>query len=789
MKRNAARHTDSGVAYDVRPTDARRRDRSPCPATAVAAVLATGVAGTLAPALAHAQTATPRAVADSRLEDVVVTAQRREQSVQDVGIAVTAVTGEQLADRGITSINDLERLAPSLNVIPQFGGGQAQFIIRGVGFADYATLNSPTVGVYLDEVAFPLPVMTQGQLFDVQRVEVLRGPQGTLYGRNTTGGAVNFVTNRPTDEFSAGITAEAGNYDHVRAEGFVSGPLGDELRVRLAAVTQQGGAWRRNRVRGEKLGDADQTAVRAIAEWQATENFTAALTLRYGQNRGDGAGAYLLGRQSTRLPGVPALPADADPRNTGWGTSAAFAQLLGITPTTKPFRDDDQFAASLRLDWNVGFGRLTSLTSHETMDRREYDDWDGSANALSEVWFASDIAVTQQELRLASNDDAALQWVAGFYYSKEELDEEYWSNFTDSLGLYAQTPYSSRAETASVFGQLEYRLTDALNLVFGLRYEDESRELRGLSTRGVVPVSPPVVIPFVTNADRDTDMQEVSGKAGLEYRVTPDVLLYGTVSRGVKSGGFTAYNTTANLPPSNPADPLRPFEPEVLWSYEAGLKGEFADGRVQLSAAAFWYDYRDQQVLSVVVDPVNGPIGRIVNAPKSEIYGGEFELLAQPTDGLRLRAALAYSEGTYREFQDVDVAASSVGPPYRTVPLDRSGEDLDFPNLTFNGSIAYAIPLAGYTLEPELAYSYRDELTSVLVSPTRGRIYDVGAYGLLDARLTLQPASGGPWSVTLYGRNLADEEYDVTRNFFLPDNSIGIAGAPRTYGIRVSWGI
>jgi len=347
--------------------------------------------------------------------------------------------------------------------------------------------------------------------------------------------------------------------------------------------------------------------------------------------------------------------------------------------------------------------------------------------------------------------------------------------------------FRSRAETKSVFGQIEYRFTDALNFIFGLRYEDEQRELRNLTTRGIVPIVPPLVIPFVTNANRDTDMSEVSGKAGLEFRLSPDALLYGTISRGVKSGGFTAYNTTANLPPSNPADPLRPFSPEILWSYEVGAKTEFGDGRVQLNGALFYYDYRDQQVLSVVVDPVNGPIGRIVNAPKSEIYGGEFELLAQPVDGLRLRAALAYSEGTYRDFQDVDVAASSVGPPFRSVPLDRSGDDLGFPNLTFNASVAYAFPLGGYTLEPELAYSYRDKLTSVLVSPTLGRIYDVDAYGLLDARVTLAPASGGPWSVTLYGRNLADEEYDVTRNFFLPDNAIGIAGAPRTYGIRVSW--
>jgi outer membrane receptor protein involved in Fe transport len=746
-----------------------------------------GVLSLAGPTPAHAQAAAARAAEQNRLEDIVVTAQRREQAAQDVGIAITAVTGEELANRGITSVNELERLAPGLNVIPQFGGGQPQFIIRGVGFADYATLNSPTVGVYLNEVAFPLPVMTQGQLFDLERVEVLRGPQGTLYGRNTTGGAVNFVTSKPTDEFSAGATVEAGRWSWWRVEGFVSGGITDALRVRVAAVTEQGGAWQTNRVTGEDLGDADRIAVRAIAELDATENFTATFTISYGQDQSDGAGAYLLGTQATVLPGVTPARADADLTRTGWGTGAAFANLLGIAPNARPFRDNDQLGLALRLDWNLGIGTLTSITSRETMDRREYNDWDGSANALSEVFFGSDITVTQQELRLASHDGGALRWVAGAYYSKEKLDEEYWSNFTDSLGLYAQTPYGARADTKSVFGQLEWRFTDALNLIAGLRYEDEQRELRDLSTRGIVPGNPPFVIPFVTNANRDLDMSEVSGKLGLEYRLTPDALLYGTISRGVKSGGFTAYNTTANLPPSNPADPLRPFEPETLLAYEVGAKSTLADGRMQLNGAVFYYDYRDQQVLSVVVDPVNGPIGRIVNAPKSEIYGGEVEALWQPVDPLRVRFALAYSEGTYREFLDVDVAASSVGPPFRSVPLDRSGEDLGFPNLTFNGSVAYLVPLGGYTLEPELAYSYRDELTSVLVSPTRGRIYDVDSYGLLDARLTLQPAAGGPWSVTLFAQNLTDEEFDVTRNFFLPDNSIGIAGRPRFYGVRVGW--
>jgi iron complex outermembrane receptor protein len=734
---------------------------------------------------ARAETAPTPAAEAGRLEEVIVTAQRREQSAQEVGIALTPLSGQELADRGIASVNAIQRLAPSLNVIPQFGGGQPQFIIRGVGFADYATLNSPTVGVYVDEVAYPIPVMTQGELFDLERVEVLRGPQGTLYGRNTTGGAINFITAKPSDTVAAGVSLDGGRYSHYRVEGFVSGPVTQGFRVRLSAVTDRGGAWQHNRMTGGKLGDADRSSVRAIADLDVSESFRSELTLRYGRDQSDGAGAYLLGTQHFALPGVPALPADTDHALTGWGTSAAFARLLGISTTTRPFRDNTTGGAALRLAWQLPVASLTSITSYDKLDRREYNDWDGSTNALSETYFGSKASVSAEELRLASSGDAPDRWLAGFYYSREKLDEKYYSDFMQSIGLYALTPYSAGAETKSIFGQNEYRLNDSLNLVVGLRYEDESRHLDHLSTTGVIPGV--VTRPFVVDKSRYTQMRQATGKLEVEYRPVTDAMLYVTLSRGVKSGGFTAYNTTVDKPSTDPFDPLRPFRPETLWSYELGVKSELSDHRLQLNAAVFYYDYKDQQVLSVVVDPANGPIGRIVNAPKSEIYGGELELLWKPVAELRIRQALGYAKGKYTHFLDVDVAASSVGPPFHLVPLDRSGQELGFPKLTYSGSISYSLPLGPLTLEPEIALTYRDTLTSVLVSPTQGHLYDVAPYGLVDARVTLAPRSGGPWTIGMYGNNIANKQYDVTRNFFLPDNSIGIAGMPATYGARFTY--
>ncbi|VTO13132.1 TonB-dependent receptor plug domain-containing protein [Brevundimonas vancanneytii] len=196
----------------------------------------------------------PDEPAATTVDEVIVTAQRREQAAQDVGIALSVLSGESLTQQGVTNVNQLQNATPNLEVEPAFGGGAAQFRMRGVGFQDYASNNSPTVGVYVNEVAYPVPVMTQGLIFDIDRVEVLRGPQGTLYGRNTTGGAISFVTKRPTEELSAGLMTEWGSHNLFRGEGYVSGPLADTLRGRLAVSTEQGGAWQRNRDTGGKPG-------------------------------------------------------------------------------------------------------------------------------------------------------------------------------------------------------------------------------------------------------------------------------------------------------------------------------------------------------------------------------------------------------------------------------------------------------------------------------------------------------------------------------------------------------
>src|SRR5882672_5052246 len=228
------------------------------------------------------------------LEEVVVTAQRREESAQNVGIAISVLSGQSLADKSITNVVDLQNAIPSLQVEPAFGGGQPQYRIRGVGFLDYTSNNASPIGVSVDDVAFALPIQTAGQLFDIDRIEVLRGPQGTLYGRNTTGGQINFITNRPTAETHAGITAEYGSHNEFMAEAFLSGTLVEGLTGRLSVATEQGGAWQRDRLSGASLGAKDKAAVRAQLEFAPSETFNFRLVGHFADDKSDETGLHLI---------------------------------------------------------------------------------------------------------------------------------------------------------------------------------------------------------------------------------------------------------------------------------------------------------------------------------------------------------------------------------------------------------------------------------------------------------------------------------------------------------------
>ncbi|MES1199990.1 MAG: TonB-dependent receptor [Pseudomonadota bacterium] len=726
----------------------------------------------LAVAASLSSVADAQQAADS--DEIIVTAQRRAQNSQDIGVALSVVSGQDLQNKGVTTVNGLQNITPSLSVESQFGGGQPSYSLRGVGFRDYASNNAPTVGVYVDDVAYTLPITTQGVLYDIQRVEVLRGPQGTLYGRNTTGGAINVITARPTQQFSTGFNVEYGNYNALSGEGFISGPLGGGAAARLSVVTEQGGAWQVNREDGRHLGDADRSAARLQVEFPANDRLQFLVNIHGSTDQSDGLGLRLFKDSTGPNAVAPAHGWD----QTSWGFSPAFAAEHGFQPNSKPFRDNTGLGGSVTTTYDFDGATLTDILSNETFNRHELDDWDALPNAIAGVYFVSDTNVTQNELRLASKGDNVFDWIVGLYYGHEDLKDLYASDFVDSFGPSAtlDVPYHQVVNTEAAFGQVEYQATPRLNLTAGARYEHERRELKDFQTL----FGGASVIGTINN---ETGFDRITGRLAAEYRVADNVLAYASVSRGVKSGGFTAYNSFT-------PDAVSAFRPEQLTAYEAGFKSDLAGRTLRLNGSIFYYDYKDQQVQNGVFLPDPPPpraIGRISNAPKSEIYGAELELDWQPVQHFNITQSLGYAHGEFREFTILDIAASQAAG----VPVGRNakGERLGPPELTYSGAFTYdgaLSPSWGWT--GGIDYSYRSDTDPPLLKPASGEGYGVPAYWLVNANFSVHPTESG-WEFGLWGRNILNEHYDLTRNFFagVDWSPIAAPGEPATYGVRISY--
>lgn len=736
------------------------------------------VLGSVAISLHAASFAGPAAPASANdaggLGEVVVTAQRRQESAQDVGIALSVLTGQSLADKALTNVVDLQNAIPSLQVEPAFGSGQPQYRIRGVGFLDYTSNNASPVGVSMDDVAFALPIQTQGQLFDIDRIEVLRGPQGTLYGRNTTGGQINFIGNRPTSDRHAGFTAEYGSHNQANAEGYVSGPITDGLLGRLSVAIEQGGAWQRNRDTGQSLGNKNKIAGRGQLAWNPSQAIDIRLDVHLSQDKSDETGLHLLKAYTPYNAGAggPAIPADTSRYATGWRLDPVFAKIIGIDAASKPGADNSNDGVDLTANFDFGGAKLTSITAYNKMIRREYGDWDATRYYDSDEYFRSDLNVFSQELRIASSGPGPLGWVGGVFYSDQNLDENFYSDFSDAnIGFPAGTTpqivltqYGQKANSFGEFGQVSYRFNGAFKATLGVREDHETRELVNLNT-GVL-AGPP--IPSFTGRALNGSITSnlPSGKVELDYTPVDKTLIYWSISRGVKSGGFTAHNTTT-------APAADPFEPEKLTAYEIGVKSDVT-GDLRIDAAVFYYRYKDQQILGKVLDATSQSyIGRFGNAD-SRIGGGEAELEWRPLAGLSVSQYAGFVQGYYTG----RILDSS------TPPADYDGRPLSVPKWSYGGDVSYAWSVGGYKITAESNYSYHGTYSQFYLLGSSD--FTIPKYWLANANVSLSPASGATWAVTLWGRNIFDKAYDITRNFFLPGTEVAQAGEPATVGIRVS---
>jgi iron complex outermembrane receptor protein len=790
------------------------------------------VAGSLVAltSLAHA------ADEQSIIQEVVVTAQKREQAINDVPITISAYAGSAIQDLGIRSAEDLGMLTPGLEVSSAGGVGTKVWTIRGVGFNDYSTGASSTVGVYIDEVALPYPVMLTGTFFDVDRIEVVKGPQGDLFGRNTTAGQVSVISRRPTQQLDAGVRLGYARYETADFEGFLSGPLSTTVRARVAAaVTSSGEGWQRSFTRpDDKLGEIDRMAVRTILEWDASDDAELRLIMRLNKDESDNlAPSAFDGREV----GLPFATRRGAPFNTAGelepsvpfsdGRNGIADWTNGPGNALRPRRDNELRGATGRLAWQIGAVELVAVTGYDEFERRETNDWDGTALLDSSNINVTDIDSFSQELRLSGSGER-LTWVAGLYYSADDLAESY--NYFFGEGRFGinqiDTSYVQETTSTAAFAHLEFALTDRLQAVVGMRYTQEDREWTGctydvspadlpvagvpvsfflnniINGPGVItpngllndafnfPNGLPAVTPLQPNScttfndlpgtpgagqygvfSREISADEPMWKAGLSFRPDDDVLLYGSVSQGFKSGGFNGAN-------SNTHSQLVPYGIEQLLAYEIGAKATF--GSLQLNGAVFYYDYEDKQEADLAVTPV-GNITGVSNVPQSEVRGAELELAWAPTDPLRIHAAMSYLDTEITQWRPVDNLASTFPTIVR---FDASGREL--PNaseLSGNLLVSYAIPLGRYSLTPAVDVLYRGSASGDIV-PENYR----DSYTLAGARLALADADDESWRIQLWVRNLLDEDYYVSGqtggNFTVTRTS----GMPRTWGLTVEYG-
>jgi len=450
------------------------------------------------------------AESENVIQEIVVTAQKRSESAQDVGISLKAFTGEQLADKGVATAEDLALYTPGLTVNETAATGVPVYTIRGVGFQDYSTAASSTVGLYFDEVAMPYTVMSRGAVFDIQRVEVLKGPQGDLYGRNTTAGQINYISNLPTKDFQADVKLGYSSFQTVDASGYVSGPLTDNLRARFAfTTTQSNEGWQRSLTRDDELGKKNMIAVRGMLESDLGP-VNALLRVQYIKDKSDNKAntAYdgrIIGLPEFFAPYHGLLPYAISGTTPPWFSTGnnrvadwtnSYTDPNGVTYNLRPRRDNDLTSVSLKLSWPLSDSlSLTSVTGYDKFKRFETNDWDGMAINDSSNINTSNIKVFSQELRI-NGTGQKLNWVGGLYYSDDTVDEFYNYFMSDSLygnggadfGIapFDATPiyqlhtmYTQKTTSAAAFGHVEYNITDAFKVTGGLRYTDEKRKWSG----------------------------------------------------------------------------------------------------------------------------------------------------------------------------------------------------------------------------------------------------------------------------------------------------------------------
>lgn len=739
------------------------------------------------------------------VQEIVVTANKREETANSVPMSITAATGEVLERQGIDQPRDLVKITPSFTYADSYVGSPI-FTLRGVGFSDISLGGRPTVSIYIDEAPLPFSIITRGASLDLERVEVLKGPQGTLFGQNATGGAINYIAAKPTDTLEAGATLGIGNFNAVEAGGYVSGPLSDTLAVRVAVDHTQTDGWQKSYTTGATNGAEDFTSGRIILAWTPAEAFKLQLSINGFQDRSDVQAGQLIAIS----PGIPAAAAFV-PGLLTYPLAPRDARAADWNPGLDYGRDNDFLQGNLRIDYALSDGlTLTSITSASRYDHRQLQDIDGTTLSNLSQLTTGEISTVSQELRLAGDIGDAGHFVTGATYAHDEVDQLGLVRIDQSTTAFTFVPFglplftsfidsnSQDATTTAIFASADYQVTDAVKVYGGLRYTRSENKFHGCTAdsgdgvtalnfgvlqnvfRAGAGLPPNPAIPaggcvtsdaaFVPGLVRDTlDEDNVAWRAGLEWTPMSRVLLYANVSRGYKAGGFPDLAATLDTQ-------FLPATQESLVAYEAGFKTTLLERSLQLNGAVFYYDYTDKQILGKVLDPVFGPLLRMINVPQSQITGAEIQATWTPVRGLTINAGGSYIDSEVLDhFTNYDATGALVdfdGEAFPNTPKWQVVADVDYRREVSDSLVGFVG--GGFTYQSS-TNSQLGELPALAVD----------GYTLVDLRAGLESADG-VWRVTAWGRNVGDVYYWTAANRNL-DTTVRFAGMPATYGVTLSY--
>ena len=725
---------------------------------------------------AHAQSTSQT----TELGEIVVTAQKRSEKLSDVGMSISAATGDQLIQRGVTDVSQLSRVVPGFG-FNTTGYGTPVYTIRGVGFQESSLGASPTVSVYVDEVPLPFSPETLGATLDLERVEVLKGPQGTLYGQNATGGAINYIAAKPQDHFAFGADASYSRFNTIDLSGFLTGPLTDTLNARLSARILNSDDWQRSISRDATLGQANQQFGRLLLDWRPTDRLKVELSVNGWRDKSDTQASQLVDSHKPLLPTLPNAAYEASP------LAPSDARAADWDPDKSLRQDTSFYQLAGRIDYDLGHEvTLTSITAYSRYDRDMPVDTDGSAvqNLFSEL--GGHTTTTFQEFRAAGVFGKANHWLVGINYQDDNIfDVVRTQVFQQSQNILGATPVSEayqRAKSKSVYANVDFRVADEITLLGGLRYTDTKRDYRGctrdsgdglVANSGFFPGAVPGgCITFLENgalgeARNRLAQDNVSWRLGVNYKPLDDVLLYATVSKGWKAGSFPLVAMAV-------AAQSQPVTQESVLAYEVGVKAR-VNQSLQLTAAAFYYDYREKQIRGFSVFPPFGTLEVLVNVPKSRVAGFEANAVWSPVRGLTISPSITLVDskilGTFVNYNPFAQQEDFTGEAFPYTPRWSGNTDVEYRfgvadglSAFFGGNVIYRTKTnAGFGELPAFA---------------------IKGYTTLDLRAGVE-TDDGRWRASIWGQNVANAYYWISVNHY-SDGITRYAGRPATYGITVT---